>query len=78
MSATKTPPHYNVPGQGVFGFIADVLNRDSDVETPAQAFMRGNVLKYVVRAPRKNGAEDYRKAIDYLNRLLVDMREAEQ
>lgn len=33
-------------------------------------FLRGNVIKYLARAPRKGGAEDYRKALHYLEKLM--------
>lgn len=33
-------------------------------------FLRGNVIKYMARAPRKGGVEDYRKAMHYLTKLL--------
>lgn len=33
-------------------------------------FFRGNVVKYVTRDKRKNGAEDIRKAIHYLQMIL--------
>lgn len=33
-------------------------------------FMEGNVVKYVARHKTKNGAEDIRKAIQYLNFIL--------
>lgn len=69
------PTHYAVPGQGTMGFICDVLDRDSDVETPSQAFMRGNAMKYLIRAPRKGGVEDYRKALDYVRRLIESAEE---
>lgn len=33
-------------------------------------FCEGNVIKYVSRHARKNGAEDLLKAVDYINRIL--------
>lgn len=33
-------------------------------------FIEGNVIKYVVRHKRKNGAEDIKKAIHFLQMLL--------
>jgi len=33
-------------------------------------YMEGNVIKYVTRHRKKNGAEDLRKAIHYLEMLL--------
>lgn len=35
-----------------------------------EGFFRINVIKYVQRYPKKNGADDIRKAIVYLNELL--------
>lgn len=34
-----------------------------------RGFLRGNVIKYLWRAPLKHGREDYQKAQWYLNRL---------
>ena len=41
-----------------------------------KGFMKANVIKYIWRYERKNGAEDLRKAQWYLNRL-IDMVEVE-
>lgn len=32
-------------------------------------FLRGNVIKYIARAEKKGGLEDYRKAMHYLEKL---------
>jgi len=37
-------------------------------------FREGNVIKYVCRHKAKNGAEDIRKAIHYLEMILEDYR----
>ena len=34
-----------------------------------RGFMKGNVIKYIVRYDRKNGPEDLKKAYTYLDRL---------
>lgn len=39
-------------------------------------FLRGNVIKYISRAPRKGGLEDYEKAKVYLD-WLIDMYKRE-
>lgn len=39
-------------------------------------FLRGSALEYVARAPHKNGAEDYRKAIRCLEKLLSLLAES--
>lgn len=72
------PPHYNVPGHATMGFLDAVIDRDSCVETPSMAIKRWNAMKYIIRAPRKGGASDIKKAIDYLQRLLPEMQEAER
>lgn len=41
-------------------------------------FLRGNVVKYVARAPRKGGQEDYRKAEWYLRELIRFESEREE
>lgn len=40
-----------------------MMNDLSDVEF--RGYLKGNILKYVLRAERKNGAEDYAKALQY-------------
>lgn len=40
-------------------------------------FLRGNVIKYIARAERKGGLEDYRKAMHYLEKL-AEVIEKEQ
>ena len=35
-------------------------------------FMQGNVIKYITRYRKKNGLEDVRKAVEYINRILAD------
>ena len=37
-------------------------------------FVRGNIIKYVVRAPFKNGLEDYLKALNYLEYLITQQQ----
>ena len=32
-------------------------------------FLRGNAIKYIARAEKKGGIEDYRKAMHYLEKL---------
>ena len=35
-------------------------------------FMQGNVIKYITRYRKKNGLEDVRKAVEYINRILAN------
>lgn len=67
------PAHYAVPGHDSMGFIEAVIDRDRGREEPSQAWMRANALKYLIRAPLKGGVEDYRKAVDYIERLIDSM-----
>lgn len=37
-----------------------------------RGFLKGNIVKYILRAEMKNGAEDYKKASWYAERLAHD------
>src|SRR3990167_10057009 len=63
MNSVNHPAHYNVNGVEVI----DV------VEAYGLGFHLGNVVKYVLRAERKGGLEDLRKAQWYLNRIVAEM-----
>ncbi len=41
-------------------------------------FHRGNVLKYLLRAPQKNGKEDIKKAMHYLEYVLENYDELKE
>lgn len=59
------PQHYNAVGKiEVIDFIED----------KQLGFHVGNVVKYVVRAPYKNGLEDLQKARWYLDREIERMK----
>lgn len=55
----KTPKHYESAITPVEYIVANGLD-----------FLRGNVVKYVSRDKKKNGAEDIRKAIHYCEMIL--------
>ena len=63
--AVHSPEHYTFGGIEVIEYLAAKL-------TPEEfaGFCRGNVLKYVSRAPHKGGLEDLQKARWYLERLI--------
>ena len=68
----KSPEHYKLEG----------LNRESiDViratlgKEGFKAFCKGNIMKYLIRAERKNGLEDYKKAKTYLDWYLEECEE---
>ena len=56
------PDHYGSSGIDVISF-CQANNLD---------FMQGNVIKYITRYRKKNGLEDVRKAVEYINRILAD------
>jgi len=56
------PPHYTIGGIEVIDYIRAKLTPEEFI-----GFCRGNVLKYVSRAPHKGGVEDLKKAKNYLD-----------
>lgn len=66
----KSPKHYMIPGCN-FESIDIIRQRLGDVGF--MFFLEGNVSKYLIRAEKKNGKEDYEKARKYLS-WLVDMQ----
>lgn len=57
-------PDYYGRNRDVIDFIYDELPDSAD------AFMVGNIVKYVIMFPMKNGLEDLLKARTYLDRLI--------
>ena len=60
----NSPSHYKLPGLQVeaIDVVRSVLGPDK-----FQGFCRGNALKYLIRADRKNGTEDLEKAQKYVS-----------
>ena len=65
-----SPKHYMIPGCN-FESIDIIRQRLGDVGF--MFFLEGNVSKYLIRAEKKNGKEDFEKAKKYLS-WLVDMQ----
>lgn len=60
------PPHYKSGGIETIDYIQAKLTDEE-----FSGFCKGNALKYISRAGRKGkAAEDYKKAVWYLNRLI--------
>ena len=77
MSDAINPQHYKrLPVEAIDIIEAAIENAPSNED----AFLHGQVLKYILRCWNKNGIEDLRKAKWYLNRLIdsFDESEAEQ
>lgn len=63
----KQPRHYQGDGMECFDALRGMLGKKG-----FSAFCRGNVLKYVWRAEKKNGREDLLKARQYLDILIEE------
>lgn len=63
----KSPKHYKLEGLNIesIDVIRATLGREG-----FKAFCKGNIMKYLIRAERKNGLEDYKKAKTYLDWYL--------
>lgn len=63
----KSPNHYKLDGLNIesIDIIKARLGKDG-----YKAFCVGNVIKYILRADKKNGLEDYKKAGQYLKWII--------
>lgn len=66
--AVEHPAHYNAGGIECIDAIESALACQRE---PVQAFLTGQVLKYLWRWPLKGGVEDLEKARFYLERLIA-------
>ncbi len=64
MDNVKHPSHYCKGGMECIDAIKAVVSTITD---PFEAYCTGNIIKYVWRWNSKNGIEDLRKAIQYIN-----------
>lgn len=70
----ERPSHY-AAGRSIetIEYIEDLLK--SDGYTATEGYYIGNIIKYLSRYKRKNGVEDLRKALTYLNWLIEEQEE---
>ena len=68
----KSPRHYRLEGLNIESI--DVIKATLGKEG-FKAFCKGNIMKYLIRAEKKNGLEDYKKAQIYLNWYLKECEE---
>lgn len=67
LDMVNEPPHYKVGGVETIDYIQAKLTAEEFA-----GYCKGNALKYISRAPHKKDAtEDLRKAIWYLDRLVI-------
>lgn len=70
----KRPKHYNVGNIETIEIIKEITQH----YTGFQAYLVGNVVKYLPRAPHKGKKlEDLQKAQDYLGRLIDEVKNEE-
>jgi len=65
----NSPAHYNKSGIETIDMIESVTGGGFE------AYLQGNILKYLCRYKYKNGVEDLEKAKWYLNRLIKTIGE---
>lgn len=63
----KSPSHYKLEGLGIESI--DIIKSRLGKEG-FKAFCVGNVIKYILRAEKKNGLEDYKKSRQYLEWII--------
>lgn len=68
----KKPKHYQMVINGVDVQVLDII-RARLTEEEFRGYLKGNVLKYMHRADKKNGLEDYEKCEEYLKKLIKEM-----
>ena len=73
MDNIKKPNHYQLEGLGIE--VKDIIFEVTKDLIGKEAVCVGNILKYVMRAKKKNGLEDYKKAYEYLGYLIGDQDE---
>lgn len=71
VDAVKSPQHYQRSGfPECKEIISGILDGYASFLDEGKIFWLGNVIKYLYRAPFKNGYEDLRKAAEYLNWIV--------
>lgn len=63
----NSPNHYRLDGLGieVIHIIENILGTEG-----FKAYCKGNIIKYILRASKKNGIEDLKKARKYIDYIL--------
>lgn len=69
------PNHYQLNIKGNNIQVIDIIDEIVKDYTPQEAFKIANVIKYILRASKKNGKEDLKKAKKYIEMLVDDNNE---
>ena len=64
------PNHYQLNIKGNNIQVIDIIDEVVKDYKPQEAFKIANVIKYVLRASKKNGKEDLKKARKYIDMLV--------
>lgn len=68
----SSPNHYKLDGLDIE--VKDVI-KSALSAVGFLGFYKGNIIKYILRASKKNGVEDYKKARQYLDWLIEELDE---
>lgn len=66
------PAHYKTGKIEAIVIIKNILTAEE-----FKGFLKGLIIKYLIRADKKNGLEDYEKAQWYLNYLVKELEKIE-
>lgn len=71
----KSPKHYKLEGLDIesIDVVKAILGKEG-----FKSFCHGNVLKYLIRANKKNGIEDLKKAKVYMEWLIKENDEVKE
>lgn len=72
MENINNPKHYILNVKGVELEVIDIINEIVKNYSPVEAFKVANIIKYILRADKKNGIEDFKKAKKYIEILLKE------
>ena len=64
------PNHYQLNVKGTDIEVIDIIDSIIQNYPPKQAIRVANIIKYILRADKKNGLEDFKKAKKYIEMLL--------
>jgi len=73
----EKPEHYFINVKGVDIEVIDIIDSIVEHYPSKQGIRVGNILKYVLRAHKKDGIRDFKKAKKYIN-MLVDLVEKDE
>ncbi|WP_455036843.1 DUF3310 domain-containing protein [Leptotrichia massiliensis] len=63
----NSPKHYKLEGLDV-----EAIDIIKATVKDFNSFCHGNIIKYVLRANKKNGVEDFKKAKKYIEMMIGD------